>query len=605
MKTKGYDEGGFLDDGASVDPISGNEVPTGSLQEEVRDDIPAQLSEGEFVFPADVVRFIGLGQLMKIRDKAKTGLVEMEQEGQIGGSPTPPEIIMDDEDMAMDALIDGMDSEGFEEQAMNFAKGGMPDADAYTKLPNLPSAIRDVKYVNKDGEFITIATVNGDPLEPIPEGYSIYVPPEDNGVELPIENPIENLEIPTTNNQDAQDLAQNGSSYEGDVSRSEKIRKDRSSKIESLASANMSSGQMDIMYAALTPQAKRIYDTRFRDKSTRGFLDGFMADGKSPTDLLITAQKTADTQNRMAGTVEPDSGFLPNGEPIDWAKALKYVGAGLVLGPTGLIGAGVQDFTDEELEEAKINLTAVGKVLGSIGEDSPFKDNTAQPNKPINSPYTKLNQDYWKSFKGDVGAEQRRLEGLTGLNAYGHKIYKEPGSRSVWDDIAEVEANKQNTKDLQDLRATEAQDAKNLAEVRANRGIAAKKRAEATAANALANKVALASSTSTSTPTTTTSNAVDPMSGNSIGGDGNDNKTDNNINTPNATYKSAISATDKEIAEDQSDYDKMYGNTGGLASKKKPAVMKMRNDPTAGIAAKKKSKKKAQAKKGALAAKRT
>ena len=49
----------------------------------------------------------------------------------------------------------------------------------------------------------------------------------------------------------------------------------------------------------------------------------------------------------------------------------------------------------------------------------------------------------------------------------------------------------------------------------------------------------------------------------------------------------------------------MYGNTGGLASKKKPAVMKMRKDPTAGIAAKKKSKKKAQAKKGALAAKRT
>ena len=32
----GYAEGGFLDDGASVDPISGNEVPTGSLQEEVR-----------------------------------------------------------------------------------------------------------------------------------------------------------------------------------------------------------------------------------------------------------------------------------------------------------------------------------------------------------------------------------------------------------------------------------------------------------------------------------------------------------------------------------------------------------------------------------------
>ena len=55
-----FEDGGLMDEGGSVDPISGNDVPPGSTQEEVRDDIPAQLSEGEFVFPADVVRFIGL-----------------------------------------------------------------------------------------------------------------------------------------------------------------------------------------------------------------------------------------------------------------------------------------------------------------------------------------------------------------------------------------------------------------------------------------------------------------------------------------------------------------------------------------------------------------
>ena len=48
----------------------------------------------------------------------------------------------------------------------------------------------------------------------------------------------------------------------------------------------------------------------------------------------------------------------------------------------------------------------------------------------------------------------------------------------------------------------------------------------------------------------------------------------------------------------------MYAQ-GGLASKMKPAVKKMRNDPTAGLASKKIAKQKAQAKKGALAAKRT
>jgi hypothetical protein len=58
-----FEEGGLKDEGGTVDPVSGNDVPNGSTQEEVRDDIPAQLSEGEFVFPADVVtlvRYIGL-----------------------------------------------------------------------------------------------------------------------------------------------------------------------------------------------------------------------------------------------------------------------------------------------------------------------------------------------------------------------------------------------------------------------------------------------------------------------------------------------------------------------------------------------------------------
>ena len=53
-------EGGLRDDGATRDPVSGNEVPSGSMDQEVRDDIPAQLSEGEYVVPADVVRYFGV-----------------------------------------------------------------------------------------------------------------------------------------------------------------------------------------------------------------------------------------------------------------------------------------------------------------------------------------------------------------------------------------------------------------------------------------------------------------------------------------------------------------------------------------------------------------
>ena len=81
-----FDEGGLEQDGGTVDPVSGNDVPVGSTQEEVRDDIPAQLSEGEFVFPADVVRFIGLNNLMQIRQEAKAGLKKMEAMGQMGNS---------------------------------------------------------------------------------------------------------------------------------------------------------------------------------------------------------------------------------------------------------------------------------------------------------------------------------------------------------------------------------------------------------------------------------------------------------------------------------------------------------------------------------------
>ena len=61
-------------------------MPPGSTKEEVRDDIPAQLSEGEFVFPADVVRYIGLEKLMMMRQEAKMGLAAMEAMGQMGNS---------------------------------------------------------------------------------------------------------------------------------------------------------------------------------------------------------------------------------------------------------------------------------------------------------------------------------------------------------------------------------------------------------------------------------------------------------------------------------------------------------------------------------------
>lgn len=93
---KMYDEGGLATDGMDTDPVSGNEIPVGSNAEDVRDDVDAKLSSGEYVVPADVVKYLGVAQLEKLVDKAKAGLEDMEKNGRIGGAPEeePEEVVM-------------------------------------------------------------------------------------------------------------------------------------------------------------------------------------------------------------------------------------------------------------------------------------------------------------------------------------------------------------------------------------------------------------------------------------------------------------------------------------------------------------------------------
>ena len=115
-------QGGLKDDGMKQDPISGNPIPNGSMAEEVRDDIPAQLSEGEYVVPADVVRYYGVKHFEDIRNNAKQGLQSMEANGRIGGEPVPvggPKAGMQQQ-MASDLSQDEMQ----EIQSMMMAVGG-------------------------------------------------------------------------------------------------------------------------------------------------------------------------------------------------------------------------------------------------------------------------------------------------------------------------------------------------------------------------------------------------------------------------------------------------------------------------------------------------
>jgi len=82
---KMIEDGGLATDGMAVDPVSGNDIPIGSNAEEVRDDMDSSLSSGEYVVPADVVKFFGVAYFEKLRDKAKSGLEAMDEDGRIGG----------------------------------------------------------------------------------------------------------------------------------------------------------------------------------------------------------------------------------------------------------------------------------------------------------------------------------------------------------------------------------------------------------------------------------------------------------------------------------------------------------------------------------------
>lgn len=167
-----FAEGGMMDNSGEV--VNGVEVPTGSLRNEVADDIPARLSEGEFVFPADVVRYIGLETLMKLRDKAKQGLSRMEEIGQVGNAEevaNPDQMFNGEEDTTQfESDIDEIISEV--DQTPQFASGGYMSGTDINKAPKNP--VVDVRYFKHktDGRTMYIVFLNGKPSSPIPDGFA-------------------------------------------------------------------------------------------------------------------------------------------------------------------------------------------------------------------------------------------------------------------------------------------------------------------------------------------------------------------------------------------------------------------------------------------------
>ena len=99
-----YHGGMACGDGIMSDPESGNPIPIGSSAENVRDDIEAMISEGEYVLPANVVKWHGLRHIMEMQSEAEMGLMSMNEMGLIQyaseeGEEEPEEVSEDQEDV--------------------------------------------------------------------------------------------------------------------------------------------------------------------------------------------------------------------------------------------------------------------------------------------------------------------------------------------------------------------------------------------------------------------------------------------------------------------------------------------------------------------------
>ena len=182
-----FEDGGLSDEGGTIDEMSGNDVPTGSLKEEVRDDIPAQLSEGEFVLPADVVRYHGLDKIMRLRDEAKAGIARMEAMGQMGNSEEA--VLPDDVPFSLDDL--DLEEEEVTNDTLEMNVGGLvPQQQPYGVIqppqvgtPNyatgtyqMPSA-----FTNYQQQFVQPSTVQPPqittaPVQPVVPTYTQPVP---------------------------------------------------------------------------------------------------------------------------------------------------------------------------------------------------------------------------------------------------------------------------------------------------------------------------------------------------------------------------------------------------------------------------------------------
>ena len=125
-----FAEGGPVEKELEVTEDDLPDPPPGATPEEVADDIPAYLSTGEYVLPANVVRYYGLAKIKDLHQNALFELQQMEDLGMIQNVDHNGEEEDDDDEMSFiqepETLVVIESSKGLM-HPMHFSEGGNPN----------------------------------------------------------------------------------------------------------------------------------------------------------------------------------------------------------------------------------------------------------------------------------------------------------------------------------------------------------------------------------------------------------------------------------------------------------------------------------------------
>ncbi len=153
---RNFNKGGLA---MNVDPVSGNEIPLGADAKNVRDDIPAKLSEGEFVIPANVVNYYGVAMFEDMIKSAEKGWEELQSEGRLGGEE-PDDLPFDISELEYEEELENT------EQPVEMNTGGYVSGFSTGDLGFLTKT-----YVNDKGDKRSILFIGGVPMQSIPSGF--------------------------------------------------------------------------------------------------------------------------------------------------------------------------------------------------------------------------------------------------------------------------------------------------------------------------------------------------------------------------------------------------------------------------------------------------